>query len=301
MVTNLSLLTAEQYEFFRQTRVSLCTSLDGPEDIHNANRPWPGHNSYQATTGWIRKMREQQRRDDEANVFNPHLGALVTITRAALPRLREVIDEYRALGFTDIHLRKLSYLGLSGGAARKVIGYSADEFMDAWKDAMDYIIELNRRGVVFGERGTLIFLRKILTRQDPDFLDVRSPCGAAAGQLAYSYNGDVYTCDEARMQENDTFLLGNVRRDDYQAIISNPKVKAMLVASTLENLACDECVYKPYCGTCPVVNLVHYGTLLPSVRQTELCRINSAMLDYIFEKLLDRDAASVFERWLNRT
>jgi len=40
---------------------------------------------------------------------------------------------------------------------------------------------------------------KILTENDPNFLDSRSPCGACIGQVAYNYDGKVYTCDEGRM------------------------------------------------------------------------------------------------------
>ena len=30
-------------------------------------------------------------------------------------------------------------------------------------------------------------------------MELRSPCGAGTGQIAYYYDGNIYTCDEGRM------------------------------------------------------------------------------------------------------
>jgi hypothetical protein len=50
--------------------------------------------------------------------------------------------------------------------------------VDFYKKSMDYIIELNKSGTKFLEMQSLIFLTKMLTPIDPNFLDNRSPCGA---------------------------------------------------------------------------------------------------------------------------
>jgi uncharacterized protein len=300
LVTNLSLMSDEIYNFLVAHHVSLCTSLDGPESIHNKNRPCPQMNSYKATTDWIKKIRikERQRKEAGEKGYQFNLSALVTITRYSLKNLRKVIDEYIKYDFKGLHLRRLSCLGFSGGAAKDVIGYTAEEFIAGWKDAMDYILELNLKGRVFSERGALIFLQKILKGTDPGYLDVRSPCGAAVGQIAYNYDGKVYVCDEARTLENETFLLGDVNKQDYQHIVASPKVKTVLLASTLENCACDECVYKTYCGVCPVINFVLHGNIFPPVTCIDMCKIHSAMLEYIFEKFENKQIAEIFNSWV---
>lgn len=300
LVTNLSLMSEDKYAFLAANDVSICTSLDGPEKIHNKNRPCPGKNSYRMTTGWIKRMRlrEEERRKAGNKQYKRKVSALVTITRNSLGDLKEVIDEYVKYGFSGIHLRRLSLLGLSGGPARDVIGYSAEEFIEAWKKAMDYIIHLNKKGTIFIERATMIFLQKILTSVDPGYLDIRSPCGAGVGQIAYNHDGKVYVCDEARTLEDETFLLGDVNKQSYQQIVSSPKVKTVLLSSTLENFSCDECVYKPYCGTCPVLNYVLHGTIFPQINCTDNCKVNSAVLDYIFDKMRDKETADIFNMWL---
>ena len=226
------------------------------------------------------------------------LSALATISKFSLKYSKEIIEEYVKWDFHGIHLRPLSSLGLSGGSAKDQIGYSADEFMDFWKKSMDYIITINQRGKFFYERGTRIILKKILTDKNPSFVDLRSPCGAAIGQLLYNYNGKVYTCDEGRMVEGDTFMLGDVKKDDYKKIISNPKVKTMITASTLENLSCDSCVYKPYCGVCPVLFYALYGNIFPQIRNTDQCKMYQEMFAYIFKGLQDEKVRKVFLDWV---
>ena len=52
---------------------------------------------------------------------------------------------------------------------------------------------------------------KMLTADDPNFVDILSPCGAGTGQVAYSHDGRIFTCDEARMVSamgDDMFAIG---------------------------------------------------------------------------------------------
>ena len=46
ITTTLSLATDEMLEYCRDHRIFLSSSLDGPEDLHNKNRPRPGRDSY---------------------------------------------------------------------------------------------------------------------------------------------------------------------------------------------------------------------------------------------------------------
>lgn len=293
LVSNFSLMTEDKYDFLVKNDVSLCTSLDGPEKLHNINRPFPGKNSYKETVSWIKKITERQKKD--SRVF--HVSALVTVSKFSLDYPKEIVDEYLKLGFNRIHLRPLSFLGLSN-KKNSSIGYSMDEFLDFWRKSMDYIIDINLKGKFFYERGSGIMLRKILTDSDPNFLDLRSPCGAGIGQMLYNYDGKVYTCDEGRMIGDDTFVIGNVKKDSYEDMVSSDTVKSMCVASLLENLPCDDCVYKPYCGVCPVLNYALYSDLFVSMPNNERCKLNKGMLDYLFEKLHNKEIKKVFEKWM---
>jgi hypothetical protein len=61
---------------------------------------------------------------------------------------------------------------------------------------MKYIVEINKKGTLFKESISSIYLSKILTDRDPNYRDERSPCGAGIGQVAYNFDGKIYSCDE---------------------------------------------------------------------------------------------------------
>ena len=110
---------------------------------------------------------------------------LLTVTRDHLGRLRDVVDEYLRLGFSGVFLRPLNPFGM-GKKVWTREGYSAEEFLAFWTRAVDRIVELNREGIEIMEKMASIMLTRILTDRDPNYMDLRSPCGAGIGQLAYS-------------------------------------------------------------------------------------------------------------------
>lgn len=109
------------------------------------------------------------------------------------------------------------------------------------------------------------------------------------GQLTYYYDGNIYTCDEGRMLSemgNDSFNLGNVFKDTYETLMSSDTTKAMCISSCLEcNLACNNCVYSPYCGTCPVINLAQDNNIYVESPKEFRCKIYGGMLDILFDEL----------------
>jgi radical SAM protein with 4Fe4S-binding SPASM domain len=165
------------------------------------------------------------------------------------------------------------------------------------------MLELNRQGVEILERYAAIFLTKILTGQDPNFLDVRSPAGAGIGQLGYSYDGRIFTCDEGRMlyeMGDDSLQLGHVDHDRYRDIVGHPTVRAAVLASNLDGQPdCVNCAYSPYCGTVPATNLKSQGSLFGRMRDNKICAVHKGIQDYLFEKLgeADPDVMRAFERW----
>jgi radical SAM protein with 4Fe4S-binding SPASM domain len=188
--------------------------------------------------------------------------------------------------------------------------------MEFYRSAVDYMIQLNQGGTEILERFAAIFLTKILGGEDPNFLDVRSPCGAAIGQVAYSYDGKIFTCDEGRMLHemgDDTFLVGEVAeaapdggdadasfRKRYREVMSHETVRAMAVASNLDAQPdCVNCTYQPYCGVCPVHNHKTQGSIFGRMRESSLCAVHKGIQDYLFERIGTggADVMQVFQRW----
>ena len=54
MVSNFSLLDEEKLRYLLEHKVQLCTSIDGPEELHNAQRKLPQtHDAFQSAARWI--------------------------------------------------------------------------------------------------------------------------------------------------------------------------------------------------------------------------------------------------------
>ncbi len=298
LVSTMTLLSDEKLNWLNQKKISLCSSLDGPEKLHNKNRPMlSGKNGYLGTVRGIKKAKKKYKD------LRYQINALLTTTRDSLDFPKEIVDEYVRLGLRDIHLRWLNPFGMAKQPQKK-IGYRAEEFVKFYKKALDYIIKLNHKGINIRERMAMMITQKAFTDNDPNFLDLRSPCGAGIGQLAYHYNGDVYTCDEGRMlgqMGDETFKLGNVHKNSYQEIISSPVTRSLCVASTLDGLAgCSDCVYLPYCGVCPVFNYSEEGDIFAQAPNNFRCQVNKSILDYLFQKFEEPKTLKVFKKWLNR-
>jgi sulfatase maturation enzyme AslB (radical SAM superfamily) len=59
IATNLAYLSEEVLTFCEAHGVYFSTSLDGPRELHNRNRPRPGGDSYELTIDGIRRVRER--------------------------------------------------------------------------------------------------------------------------------------------------------------------------------------------------------------------------------------------------
>ena len=75
IASNLALLTEEILEFCKANDVLLSTSLDGPADLHNKNRPRPGNDSHQLAIAGIKKAQKALGPD--------RVSALMTSTEAS--------------------------------------------------------------------------------------------------------------------------------------------------------------------------------------------------------------------------
>ena len=292
LVSNLTLLTDEMASFIAEHHVSVSTSLDGDMILHNKNRPSPDFDSYLL---WKNKY------DHLRNVLGHGFGAIQTTTKFSLNRYKELVDAYIDNGFSRIFIRPLTPLGYAASRWTS-IGYSADEFLEFYRNAFDYIIEKNQQGIQISEGHAVLFLDKIMNHRAGNYTELTSPCGAAFGQLAYNYDGRIYTCDEGRMlaeMGDQSFLVGTVD-SKYADLFNSPTCKAMATASCLESIPqCAECVYAPYCGTCPVLTYFEYKSIFASEPNGYKCRIYKGILDILFDILKNDDSKkAILQSWV---
>ena len=300
IVSNLVNLTDDKIAEIVRRRVQICTSMDGPAHIHDKNRPYKKDVSAQKIVlGKIAKLKAAFAEQGwDQDVYN--VGCIFTTTRNAFGHHKEIIDQYVDLGLHNIHLRGLDPIGYAVKNEHK-LGYTYEEFRDFYFAALEYILELNKQGVEFAETTASLHLKKIMTAGDPNYLDLRSPCGATIGQIAYDYDGRVFSCDEGRMlaaMGDDRFMVGTAK-DAWKSYIEHENTRATIVASTLEGVpGCAECAYKPYCGICPVHNVRTHGSAHGMQLASAYCRHHMDVQDWIFRKMRDdADTEATFRRW----
>lgn len=301
LVSNLSLMDEEKLDYLLERRVQICTSIDGPRDLHDRQRKLPSHSSFGLATSWIRRINDAYaERGLDPTLYR--VEALLTTTRDTLPRWKEVVDTYVELGCRALFLRPLDPFGFADRSAPR-IEYPRTEFLEFYRNAVDYMLELNAGGVQVLERFAGIFLTKILGGIDPNYLDIRNPCGAGIGQIAYDFDGQVYTCDEGRMlgaMGDASFQIGSVATSTYRELIGHETVRAIALASNLDAQPdCAHCAYNPYCGVCPVHNHKSQGSLFGRIRESALCAVYGGIQDYLFEKIGDGDPTTLdtFRKW----
>jgi len=295
ITSNLAFLTDDILNYCKVHEIKLSTSLDGPEFIHNSNRPRPGGDSYKVTTEGINRARRA--------LGNGRVAALMTTTQLSLQHPIEIIDEYVRQSFHTIFLRPISPYGFALRSKHKT-GYETDAFFEFYKAGLDHILELNRRGYNLVEIYTQIILRKILTPEGTGYVDLQSPTGAGLNVLAYNYDGSVYATDEARMlaeMKDYTFKLGSVLTNSRADIFTSPAFVALLQQGCNQSLpGCSDCAFQSYCGADPVYHHATQGDMTGHRPTSGFCRRNMKVMEHLFSLLRSGDSfiQDVFWGWV---
>ena len=284
IATNLSYITEQVLDYCDKNNILISTSLDGPEDLHNKNRPRPGQNGHALTVDAITRVRSRLGRD--------RIAALMTTTEASLSRVKDIIDEYLVRGFDSIFLRSLSPYGFAV-KTKQIHKYDVTRWLDFYREGIDYIVDLNKSGIAFREEYASLILTKMLTPYGHGFVDLQSPAGIGISAIVFNYDGDVYASDESRMlaeMGDKTFKLGTLGKDSYEEIIGNETLLQSLEDSITESVPmCHDCVFQPYCGSDPVYHHATQGDWIGHKAKSGFCTKNMGIFEYLITKLEDSD------------
>lgn len=278
LVSNLTLLTDEIMDFIKTFHIAVSTSIDGNCFVHDYNRHYAdGKGSFEQVRQGIEMLKDR----------NISVGAIETTTKYSLKFAKQIVQAYKDLGFSNIFIRPLTPLGRAN-KDWKVFGYTPEEFLSFYKEALEEIMRLNREGFSMREDHAAIFLKRIFGGFI-NYMELRSPCGGGVGQIAYYANGKIFTCDEARMvyeMGDSAFCIGDVFQNQYRELIKNGICRTVCSSSILESIpTCADCVYQPYCGVCPVVNYALTGDVIEKSPHSYKCRIYMGILDLLFSKI----------------
>lgn len=294
IATNLAFIDDEILAFCDEHKIQISTSLDGPEDLHNKNRPRPGKNSYELTINGINKVRQALGYDS--------VSALMTTTKNSLSRANEIIDEYVKLGFNSIFLRPLSPYGFAI-KTKTYSKYDTQSWLNFYFEGLDYILQINKQGYFFAEQYASIILKKMFSPDEPGYVDLQSPAGIGIAAIVFNYDGDVYASDEARMlaEMNDkTFRLGNLNNDSYEDIICSDALLDTIEQTMTESVpGCSDCGFQAFCGSDPVFHHATQGDRVGHKPSSAFCHKNMEITRHLIRLMEDSDETkSILMNWI---
>ncbi|AUG81969.1 Radical SAM protein [Kitasatospora sp. MMS16-BH015] len=178
LTTNGTLVTPEDSEFFEQHAFAVTVSLDGGPAQHDLLRPYRGgRGSYETVLAKVQPLLAAQRR--------MQVSARVTVTPRNL-RLRETLDAFVGLGFHSVGFSPL----LNSPTGREELSLPELEVMLGEMTACGEEFE---RQVVAGRRYPFANLVNAL-REIHQGTHRPYPCGAGAGYLGVSADGELAAC-----------------------------------------------------------------------------------------------------------
>ena len=292
--TNLLAINEEILKYLDEHKVLISTSLDGPRDIHDANRiTRKGGGTYDTVIKNTKLAKDR--------IGSQQVDALMVTTNNNVNRLTDVVDEYVRQGFSSIFIRTLHPFGR---ATKEKIGYDIETFFQNYKRTLKHIIHLNLNGVAISEQYATIILTKVLTPFPVGFVDLQSPAGTGISCAVYGFNGDVFVSDEARMlakMGDNRFLMGNVHRNKYEEIFNGEVIRETIENSCVESMPqCSECAFQIYCGADPVRNYFVQNDLMGHRPTSEFHQANYLIIRYLMEliKQDNQDIMNVFWSWI---
>ncbi len=206
ITTNGTLLTEADAAFFEEFGFAVTVSLDGPAEVHDALRPYKsGRGSFDRVMANVRPLLALQRR--------MQVAARVTVTPKNLA-LRETLDQFLAEGFHSVGFSPL---------LRSPTG--SDEMEgDTLEMMLGEMIDCGREY----ERQSLAGKRYAFANMANAMKEIERgthrpyPCGAGAGYLGVSADGDLAACH--RFVGDDDGAMGSLvdgvdrrRRADWLA------------------------------------------------------------------------------------
>lgn len=281
IVTNLTMMNEDIAKYIIEKEICLCTSLDGPKELHDEQRKYmDGKGSYDNLIRWIKYFQKKGKR------FN----LIPTMTSNSLKcGAKKIIDEYVKWNCKSILFKPVAKIG----RAKEInLCVSAEEFFNFWKEGIEYLIELNKRGIRIYDRYAQGLLRNVLLPYKL-YMCTRRPCGAGISQLAFAENGDIHACDLGRSMHQTA--VGNVYKDTFcQTVFKTMDLRTF--SQDFQPL-CNSCVFNAYCPTCISRNQSVHKDILPHKPNDFNCRLTKLALSYIFERMQCSEYKETFTKW----
>lgn len=239
LTTNGTLLTPEALDLIARYRVAVAVSIDGPEEVHDANRKTAGgKGSYREVVSRLAPLL--------AAGAGP-VAARVTLMPSQWNRVVEVFDHLRGLGFHEVGIAPASPVTREFLAGPD----QEEELLQGFTTLAGRFAEQAAGGKLLPFTNLIDLLARLHQGRTKAVA-----CGAGYGYLALDAGGDYYLCH--RLTGNDDFRVGSL--DDGP---DPGKIRSSLQKATSgKQELCDGCWARTLCrGGCHYENHLRENTL----------------------------------------
>lgn len=281
--TNGTLINAEWCDLFREYKVNIGLSIDGPEDLHDAGRPnWAGRGSFDKSMAGFHCLK----------AHGVHAGALCVITDRHLDQAARLIEFFVEAGFPSVgfNVEEIDNDNTQSSlldASNTINPVTRDRFRrflealyEAWLPHREHfeIREFKDFIMVLGEK-----------LADADY--VRRPDEVSEfGITTIHKSGDVsaYSPEFAGAKSDvyADFVIGNVIRDSFDAMYESQAFCRIRQAINTHTLNCQRsCYLFDLCGASYVSN-VYFETGGFDQPESSACQfLRHDVADLILERL----------------
>ncbi len=232
--TNGLLLDEEWAKFFSRYNFLVGLSLDGPRDLHDANRTYPnGEGSFEEVMQAARVLKESE------VPFN----ILTVLNSRTVKQPKRIVNFFLQNEFT--HLQFIPAIEtVASGEDEKIAAFSPEP--EEVGEFLDQVFEMWAKD--FPPQFSVRYFESLVNTalgMDPGTCKIDATCGS---YLVVEHNGDVYPCDffveEGRK-------LGNLNETPIEEIEVGEEFQLFAEGKTRFSDECSDCDYLPYCyGGC---------------------------------------------------
>jgi uncharacterized protein len=261
--TNGTMLTSKVLGFLKEFDFTVGVSLDGPELIHDAQRPFRrGRPSFSRI---MKGIEELQRREISSGVIS------VLTEKSLTMNPRKFLEFYRDNGIFDI-----CFLPMRADSSLDGDTLEGERYYGFMKELFDEWLLMNDPRMRIREFGDML----LLSMGYPGSM-CSSSGSCVGGTYSIEPDGSVFHCD--KFSRDSTYCFGDLSGLDFNQLLDSPKGVALKQLDLGLPEVCKTCEWRQHCaGGCSHDRLVEKRL----ARQDGVCHMRS-MLYHVRERTRD--------------
>ncbi|MGU3345374.1 radical SAM protein [Pseudomonas monsensis] len=235
VTSNLTYLNEQIINLLKKYNFSVSVSLDGEKFDHDKNRIFStGKGSHEKVMNNIKILNENR---------------INFSTVSVISEPGQLTRSYNFLKSIKIPYVSFAIRRHSDRKPLEDVDYSfiANELFEAFQDSF---LHFQKKEFSPKLLDAVILIKNLISPFDPQYMCLRTPCGAGTNMITYDTGGDIYICQD--LIKEPQFKVCNASEPEPQDLIDNNDiVRKLRSRKPGGNIGCEECDFQMFCqGGC---------------------------------------------------